>query len=294
MLEYKIKNGDDLDKAIARLDEIWLAKPGDSDWEERSALVEGITAYEDENVHIPPPDPIDAILFRMEQGGLRAKDLVPFIGSASKVSEVLNRTRGLSKVMICRLHEGLGIPLASLLGIAPEVPDDSVQVDWVLPSDVVSNVTTSAEAAGISVWEWVTQSLVAIAWASGNPVISNKKAPQTRPETNTQRPLGIIRSIVRAATVLKPQISFFVRSSSSMSNETVSEPSDRSSSLALTESSAWNRFENRPGLSKQCFDVHHLFVEEQKASAPPHYIPIPSSWPKDAEPGHKSRYKSRP
>jgi HTH-type transcriptional regulator / antitoxin HigA len=155
----EINSGEDLEKALARLDEIWSVKPGDADWEERRALVERITAYEDATVHIPPPDPVEAILFRMEQGGLKAKDLVPFIGSASKVSEVLSRKRGLSKEMICRLHEGLGIPLASLLGVEPEIPEGFVQVDLVLPTDVVANVTAAAGAAGISISDMVARLL---------------------------------------------------------------------------------------------------------------------------------------
>ena len=98
-------------EALARLDEIWEARPGDADWDERGKLVEQIIVYEDANIHIPPPDPIDAILFRMEQGGLEPKDLIPFIGTAAKVSEVLNRKRCLTKDMVCRLRDGLGIPL---------------------------------------------------------------------------------------------------------------------------------------------------------------------------------------
>ena len=62
-----------------------------------------------------PPDPIEAILFRMEAQGLTRKDLEPFIGSRARVSEVLNRQRGLSIEMIRRLHEGLGISAEVLI-----------------------------------------------------------------------------------------------------------------------------------------------------------------------------------
>lgn len=163
----EIKNDEDLQKAIARLDEIWSAKPGDSDWEERYELVERVAVYEDEHVLIPPPDPIDAIRFRMEQSGMRDKDLVGFIGSPSKVSEVLSGKRALSKEMIRRLHEGLGIPLRSLLGVSDNAPDGFVSVEWMLPIKVVQAVTNAARKAQITEEQWITQNL--------NKVIANTK-----------------------------------------------------------------------------------------------------------------------
>ena len=74
-----------------------------------------IEKYEDEHYPIEMPDPISAIKFRMEQQGLKQKDLVPFIGSQPKVSAVLNGKRELSKEMIRKLHDGLGIPLEVLM-----------------------------------------------------------------------------------------------------------------------------------------------------------------------------------
>jgi len=74
-----------------------------------------ISIYEEENFPIDLPDPIDAILFVMDQQGLSRKDLVPIIGSQSKVSEILNRNRPLSLSMMRRLHEELNIPAAILL-----------------------------------------------------------------------------------------------------------------------------------------------------------------------------------
>jgi HTH-type transcriptional regulator/antitoxin HigA len=62
------------------------------------------------------PDPIDAILFRLDQQGLERKDLEPYLGSRHRVSEILNRKRTLSIAMIRRLHDGLRIPLESLIG----------------------------------------------------------------------------------------------------------------------------------------------------------------------------------
>jgi HTH-type transcriptional regulator/antitoxin HigA len=74
-----------------------------------------------ENLHFPIslPDPIDAIRFAMEQKGLVRKDLIPLLGSQSKVSEVLNRKRSLSLAMIRSLNEGLGIPAEVLLQDLP-------------------------------------------------------------------------------------------------------------------------------------------------------------------------------
>jgi HTH-type transcriptional regulator / antitoxin HigA len=180
MATDEIRTGEDLELALARLDQVWNARPGDADWEERRALVERIAEYEDRHVRIPPPDPVDAIVFRMEQEGLRAKDLIPFIGSASKVSEVLARKRGLSKEMIRRLHEGLGIPLASLLGVAQEIPDGFVRVDWVLPEGVVWNVTNAATQAGVSEDDWVARGLMVMAWAtSGLRAFTGEAQPST-------------------------------------------------------------------------------------------------------------------
>ena len=60
-------------------------------------------------------DPVEAILFRMDQMQLARKDLIPFIGSISRVSEVLSRKRPLSLPMIRRLNQGLGIPADILI-----------------------------------------------------------------------------------------------------------------------------------------------------------------------------------
>ena len=71
--------------------------------------------YENEHFPIDFPDPVEAIRFRMEQEGLRQKDLVRFLPGKNRVSEILNRKRPLSLGMIRSLHQGLGIPAAVLL-----------------------------------------------------------------------------------------------------------------------------------------------------------------------------------
>jgi len=79
------------------------------------ALITLIEAYEAKHYPIAPPDPIDAIKFRIEQAGLSIKDLEPMIGRSNRVYEVLGRTRPLTLPMIRRLHKGLGIPAEVLI-----------------------------------------------------------------------------------------------------------------------------------------------------------------------------------
>jgi HTH-type transcriptional regulator/antitoxin HigA len=75
-----------------------------------------IEHYEASHYPIAPPDPVEAIRFRMEQAGLTPKDLEPMIGRLNRVYEVLTRKRPLTLPMIRRLHAGLGIPAESLIG----------------------------------------------------------------------------------------------------------------------------------------------------------------------------------
>ena len=75
-----------------------------------------VQAYEAEHYPLDSPDPIEAIRFRMDQSGLGAKDLVPFIGPLNRVYEVLAFKRPLTLHMIRRIHEGMGIPAEALIG----------------------------------------------------------------------------------------------------------------------------------------------------------------------------------
>lgn len=113
-----IRNDDDLRAAFARLEVIFQASEGSSEADEMEVLVALVEAYENRHYPIGPADPVEAIKFRMEQQGLVAKDLEPYIGSSGRVSEVLNRKRALSLRMIKRLHDGLRIPYDSLLSHA--------------------------------------------------------------------------------------------------------------------------------------------------------------------------------
>ena len=111
-----IKTKADYGKALARAEALMDAKPGSSKGDELDVLVTLIEAYEDKHYPFPPPKPISAIKFRMEQAGLTRKDMEPYLGGRGRVSEVLNSKRPLTLDMIRKLHEGLGIPLESLIG----------------------------------------------------------------------------------------------------------------------------------------------------------------------------------
>lgn len=113
-----IRNDEDLRAAFERLESIFQASPGTPEAEEMEVLVTLVEAYENRHYPIGPADPVEAIKFRMDQQGLAAKDLEPFIGSSGRVSEVLNRKRPLSLRMVQRLHHGLKIPYESLLSNA--------------------------------------------------------------------------------------------------------------------------------------------------------------------------------
>ena len=99
----------DYEAALGEVEHLWGAKNGTPDGDRLDILATLIDAYEAEHHPMDPPDPIEAIKFRMEQQGLTRKDLEPIIGTRTRVAEVLNRKRGLSIDMIRRLHERLGI-----------------------------------------------------------------------------------------------------------------------------------------------------------------------------------------
>lgn len=115
-----IKTETDYNVALSRIEELMEMEDTSEVVEELELLTTLVEVYEAKAYPIPAPDPIGAICFRMEQQKLKQKDLIPFIGSKSKVSEVLSGKRSLSISMIRKLHEGLGIPLDVLLGLGSE------------------------------------------------------------------------------------------------------------------------------------------------------------------------------
>lgn len=112
-----IRNDEQYQASIERIRSLILSDPleGSAEREQIDVLSLLIEDYERQRYQIGLPDPIDAIKFRMEQANLRQRDLVPYIGSRSKVSEVLNRKRPLSLPMIRALSSELGVPAEVLL-----------------------------------------------------------------------------------------------------------------------------------------------------------------------------------
>ncbi len=92
------------------------AEPNTTEGDKLDVLITLVDTYENKFHPIDPPDPVEAIKFRMEQMGLSRKDLEAFIGSRGRASEVLNHKRELSLKMIRQLHYSLKIPLESLIG----------------------------------------------------------------------------------------------------------------------------------------------------------------------------------
>lgn len=113
-----IRSKRDYKNAIERISELMHAEPNSDDGEELDVLATLIDVYEANHFPIETADAVEAIRFRMEQQGLERRDLEPFLGSRHRVSEVLNRKRGLSLNMIRKLNKGLGIPLSVLVGVA--------------------------------------------------------------------------------------------------------------------------------------------------------------------------------
>jgi HTH-type transcriptional regulator/antitoxin HigA len=110
-----IRTEADYEAAVAELENLWGARAGTLEGDRLDILATLIDAYENEHYPMDPPDPIEAIKFRMEQQGLTRKDLEGILGSRTRVAEVLNRRRGLSINMIRLLHEKLGISAEVLI-----------------------------------------------------------------------------------------------------------------------------------------------------------------------------------
>lgn len=111
-----IKTEQDYQEAVERIEELWGAPPNSQQAEELEILGTLVDAYEEAHHPIPAPDPIEAILFRLEQTGQDRSDLQRILGvGRGRVSEILNRKRGLSLTMIRKLVEALSIPAEVLI-----------------------------------------------------------------------------------------------------------------------------------------------------------------------------------
>lgn len=118
MIIAPIKTARDHDRTLNRIEQLMEAKPGTKAGDELDVLTTLVEAYEAKHHVIYPPDPIDAIKFRMDQLGMTRKDLETVLGGRGRVSEILTKKRSLSLEMIRRLHRKLRIPLESLIGTA--------------------------------------------------------------------------------------------------------------------------------------------------------------------------------
>lgn len=116
-----LKTESDYTEALKRVDELFDSEPGTPEADELELLVALVELYEREHFPIDAPDPVAAIQFRMEQEGLSNEDMIKYLGSKSRVSEVFSRKRGLSISMIRKLVAGLNIPAEALLGASVHV-----------------------------------------------------------------------------------------------------------------------------------------------------------------------------
>jgi HTH-type transcriptional regulator/antitoxin HigA len=110
-----IRTERDYERALREVERLMDAKPGNAEDDRLDVLATLVDAYESKHFPIDPPDPIEAIRFRLEQQGLDTRALVGVIGGRSRVYEVMNGKRALSLEMIRRLHERFGIPAEVLI-----------------------------------------------------------------------------------------------------------------------------------------------------------------------------------
>jgi HTH-type transcriptional regulator/antitoxin HigA len=110
-----IKTESDYKEALSRIEALWDAEPNTKKGDELSILAVLVESYEAEKFRILPPDPVEAIKFRMDQSGMKKAELATFLGGRNRSSEILSRKRPLSVRMMRILHHKMKIPAASLL-----------------------------------------------------------------------------------------------------------------------------------------------------------------------------------
>jgi HTH-type transcriptional regulator/antitoxin HigA len=116
---HPVRTEDDHRAAVARIESLMTAAPNTPEGDELDILATLVDAYEAKQYPIDAPDPVAAILFRMEQQNLSRKDLEPMIGSRARVSEILSKKRALTLPMVRRVRRGLGISADVLIGTEP-------------------------------------------------------------------------------------------------------------------------------------------------------------------------------
>ena len=110
-----IRNDADHEQTLREIERLWGAKEGTAEGDRLDVLTTLVAAYEEKHFPMDAPDPIEAILFRLQQQGLDQRVLIGVIGGRSRVYEVMHRKRALSLEMIRRLNERFGIPAEVLI-----------------------------------------------------------------------------------------------------------------------------------------------------------------------------------
>jgi len=113
-----IRTEADYQQALSRIETIFDAAPGTPEFDELDILTTLVQAYDAVHHPVPEPDPIEYIKYKMQEQGLRQRDLAEWLGGESRVSEILNRKRKLTAKMMKALHEHLGISAEVLLAAA--------------------------------------------------------------------------------------------------------------------------------------------------------------------------------
>ncbi|MFA6222535.1 MAG: helix-turn-helix domain-containing protein [Desulfomonilaceae bacterium] len=120
-----IKTEADYEATLSEIEKLWDSGPDTPESDRLDILVTLVEAYETKHYPIDPPDPVDAIKFRMEQMGLTDKDLGKYMGGRGRVTKILNRQLPLSLDMIRKLHKNLGIP-AEVLISEPSISEGTI------------------------------------------------------------------------------------------------------------------------------------------------------------------------
>ena len=133
MADSKIKSirtVKDYETALARIDALMDAEPDSAEFDKLSVLADLVELYESKHEPMGYPSPVAAIEFRMEQGELSLRDLIPFIGSRAKISEVLSGKRAITMPMARALHEHLGAFPRTCCRASRRLPSTISSLTW--------------------------------------------------------------------------------------------------------------------------------------------------------------------
>lgn len=249
-----IESERDYEQALQQMADLMADTPNPGSEEERllKTLAVLVRDYESGRYPIATPDPIEAIKFRMEQQGLVAKDLVPYLGSRSRVSEILSGKRPLTLAMIRSLHRGLGIPAASLLGDRSRT-DSQLELDWkkvpfaeMKKRGWTDRVPRSASEAKHVLDSWL------------NPVRVVELVPLYKRHVRSAKPVDHEKLVVWTAQVAKKALK--------------TPPSGRfDASLStdfLRDVARISVFKNGPSLVKEFLERHGIALVVEKALSP--------------------------